>query len=263
MRIFTCFLFLLFGSSLFSGTTDESLIKLSFLERYYMKVFFDEAITKDQAAHVIFYDNKPISQTGPAIIYHHKKFRDKISLKGWKVFKKYEHLFPHPNFIFTENICKNSKDSKTLQIYIINKMSLRSCLNTHLNLFQETLGPSFSIDTFISQLENGDSLPSLIDENEMLLGVLFGYGEESSKAFNKVVKECTDDHIPPSTKTYQEIGLKTPEKCKIQPVVFMGNPDSKEVEALKSTYEKELDGFWPKYKKSKEHLKIILDGLRK
>lgn len=32
-----------------------------------MKVFFEEAVWKDQAAHVIFFKNKPVCFKGPAL----------------------------------------------------------------------------------------------------------------------------------------------------------------------------------------------------
>ncbi len=114
-------------------------------------------------------------------------------------------------------------------------------MTKHNTLFQKILGSEFSIDKFITQLEKGNSLPSLLNEDEMLMGILLGYGEESALAFKKMSKRYTDTYAPPPTDTYQRIKLATPEACKVNPVVFMGNPNSEEVKELVSTYEQELN----------------------
>ncbi len=95
----------------------------------------------------------------------------------------------------------------------------------------------------------------------MLMGILLGYGEESALAFKKIRKRFTDTYAPPPTGAYQRINLATPEACKVNPVVFMGNPNSKEVKELVSTYEQELDEIWSIYKNSKKPLKTALEKL--
>ena len=261
MRIILLYIFISFGGLLFSCNIDTSLKKLPFWDRYCMKVFFDQAVKYDQAAHVLYFDNKPACLTGPFLSNQNKTFKDTLSFKGWRAFKKNEHLFPHPNFIFTENLFGSSDDFKVLQIYLINKEVLKSCLTKHKTLFQEILGSEFSLEEFISQLESGCSIPSLLHEDEMLLGIILGYGEESAQAFKEVRKKCTNFYAPPPTETYQRIDLKRPENCKIHPVVFMGNPNSPEVKELVSTYEQELQEVWPVYNNSKKPLKTVLERL--
>jgi len=261
MRVILLYIFISFGNLLFSCNIDASLKKTFFFERYCMKAFFDQAVKHDQAAHVLYFDNKPACRTGSFLSKEDKTFKDRLSLKGWNSFKKNEHLFPHPNFIFSEYILEDGDDFKILHIYLINKRVLKSCLTRHKTLFQEILGPGFSSEEFISQLEFGCSLPSLLYEDEMLLGIILGYGEESAQAFKEVRKKCTNFYAPPPTETYQRIDLKRPENCKIHPVVFMGNPNSPEVRELVSTYEQELQEIWPIYNKSKKPLKTVLEKL--
>lgn len=109
-----------------------------------MKAFFDEAICKDQAAHVIFFKSKPVSLTGPALKHCDKSFRDILVLRGWHAFKKHESLFPHPNFIFSEDVRESDDDYKMLDIYIINKQSLIQCLSANEDLFKSILGHNFN-----------------------------------------------------------------------------------------------------------------------
>ncbi len=66
---------------------------------------------------------------------------------------------------------------------------------------------------------------------------------------------------PPQTETYCRIDLNTPRGCTIHPVVFMGNPQSKEVQELKCQYEKELEDFWKFSKEKKLSLSLILEQL--
>lgn len=265
MKMLVFAIFTLFTRSLLfcisSEAVDINMKKLSFLDRYCMNVFFDEAIKKDQASHVIFFNNKPVCLTGPALKYQHKRFKDILSLRGWRAFKEKEHLFPHPNFIFTENVFGDSKDFKILHIYIINKSSLKSCLEKHLSAFQEILGDDFSPDKFISYLEEGKSLLSLVKKDELLIGLLLGFGENSSRAFKEMLTKFSDNMPPPQTDSYHRIDLKTPNDCKINPVVFMGNPNSEEVKQLALTYERELEETWSIYKNNKNSLRTTLERL--
>lgn len=250
-----------FTISIFGDVVEDGLKQLSLKDRLYMKMFFEEAFKQDQAAHVLCFMNKPVCLTGPVLRDRHKTFKDILLLKGWLAFKNHEHLFPHPNFIFSENIFSPDKDFKVLHIYFINKKSLVKCLEYHLHLFTERLGENFSVPTFVSQLEKGASLPILLNEDEMLLGVLLGFGEESSKAFKEIVENHTETFAPPTTDTYCRIDLNCPKGCKLSPVVFMGNPYSSEVQQLISIYEKELEDAWAEYKQSKDPLKMVLKKL--
>ncbi len=240
---------------------EERIKQLPLRERIYLKAFFEEAIKYDQAAHVLYFMNKPVCLTGPVLKSRHKIFKDILILKGWLAFKKYQRLFPHPHFIFSENISASDEDFKVLHIYIINKQSIIACLEKHLHLFRNILGSEFSAEQFISKLEQGDSLPALLKGDEMLLGILLGFGEESSKAFKETVDNHTGILAPPPTDSYQCIHLKRPKGCRISPVVFMGNPCSKEVQKLCATYESELETIWKLYKASPDPLKMVLEQL--
>lgn len=246
-------LFLAFSAPLYAESVEERMKQLSVDERFCMKAFFKQAIVHDQAAHVLFFSNKPVCLTGPAIQHNDRSLQDILCLKGWRVFKRHEHLFPHPNFIFCEHIYDSGRECKVLDIYIINKRSLKKCLTEHLDAFKEGLGDAFSPEQFIAKLEEGRSLPELVNENQMLIGILLGYGEESSRTFKRA---CGQPH----TETYRRIDLQRPQGCKIHPVVFMGNPRSEEVRKLSSTYEKELQAIWSRYK-SEDPLKLFLDSI--
>lgn len=257
--LFLCF-FLAFTTVIFGGVVEDGLKQMSLSDRMNMKMFFDEAVKKDQAAHVLYFQNKPACLTGPVLKDKNKNFKETLCLKGWIAFKKNEHLFPHPNFIFNESIYDNT-NFKVLDIYIINKQSLTRCVVEHLSIFKETLGQEFSAKQFIAKLEEGVPIPSLLNKDEMLMGLILGYGEESSRAFKEVRTKCTQTFAPPPTESYQRIEMKQPKGCKIGPVVFMGNPKSPQVKALVSVYEKELEEISKNYENKKGSLKRVLEKL--
>jgi hypothetical protein len=254
--------FLFFATSIFGDVVEDSIKQISLHDRVCMNAFFDHAIKHDQAAHVLFFKSKPACLVATILKHKNKRFNEIICLKGWRAFKKHEHLFPQANlnFIFSENVVDFSEDFKVLHVYIINKYSLAKCLEQHLELFKKELGESFSTENFISELEKGSSLPALLNHDEMLLGVLLGFGEESSKAFKEAANALTLFTTSP-TEDDQCFDLKQPKGCKIAPVVFMGNPHSKEVQQLCAIYEKELEAIWKAYRASKDHLKMVLQRL--
>ena len=131
------FILLSFPIYLFGNRVEEGIKRLSLDERICMHAFFDQAMRQDQAAHVLFFENKSAALIGPVIRHPHKTSQDVLSLRGWHAFKQHEFLFPHPNFIFSESVVDFGKDCKVLHIYIINKKSLTICLDTHFDLLKK------------------------------------------------------------------------------------------------------------------------------
>ncbi len=141
---------------------------------------------------------------------------------------------------------------KVLHIHLINKESLKLCILNHHVHFEQILGPNFNYDVFISELEKGAPLSNLLKQDELLMGLVLGFGYESSKQYKEELA---------ISKNYQGIHLRTPENCVIIPIAFVGNPHSQEVQRLVSTYEKELEEIWKMHKKAKNPLKTVLERL--
>lgn len=264
VKHFLMALLVLYGSFLFSFSVDESVKKLSFRERRHMKAFFDKAIKMEQAGHVLYYKTKPATLIAIVLQSRGKVIKEEMrALQGWKTFKKHETIFPHPNFIFTENLFEPDEDLTVLHIYLINKSSLRVCLTKYKSIFEQVLGKNFSANQFITQLEIGTSLPSLIKKDELLMGLLLGFGEESSRAFKKLYAKSKDEDFPVQSEIIQCVKIKRPKACDFMPVIFTGNPNSSEVKQLVSIYERELEEVWNIYEKSKNPLKTALECLCK
>lgn len=239
-------------------TIEEGLKNVSWHDKACMRKFFDFAIKSDNAAHVLCFENKPVCFTVIVVKDNRRSFSEILCLKGWRAFKKNEHLFPHPNFIFCEELY-DQDGCKILDIYIINKLAIYKCLRTHSHIFTNALGEEFSPDWFIGKLEQGETLPALIHHNDFLLGILLGYGDESSKAYQDA--KPMDDSIPEWTETYTGIDAPRPQNCTISPISFMGNPNSHKTQQLLKVYEKELQTIWIEYQQKNDPLLFFLEHL--
>ena len=86
---------------------------------------------------------------------------------------------------------------------------------------------------FILQLEKKKKLRPLIHYDQKLLGILLGFGRESSSAFRDMY--LGQEVIPP----LKRVGYR-PKGCSITPVSFRGDPDSQEVKELIEIYTNEI-----------------------
>ncbi|MCH9626358.1 MAG: hypothetical protein S4CHLAM123_15550 [Chlamydiales bacterium] len=103
---------------------------------------------------------------------------------GWKTWKKYEKHFPHPQFIvFDEK--ENVKGIEIINIYFINKINVLKTLNENLDVFSSELEKEIHPESFISEIEQEYSLSQLLNNHEGLLGILLGYGVESSMHYHE------------------------------------------------------------------------------
>lgn len=245
MKIIPLSLFFLLTTSLFGGVVYDGLKQVSLNDKLAMEEFIELNLKWHQLSHVIYFDNKPMCFTSARLKSPDKQPMDTFWIKGWKAFKKNEHLFPHSNFIFNCNIDENEDGWKSINLFIINKRALVKCLNNHLHIFQQILGQRCSFDWLVAELESKKSVYEILKNNERLIGILLGYGEESATAFYQAISSGIG--IPPHTSSYCPVEVKTSKGCKLFPIVIMGDPHSAEVQSIISLYEKELDEFWHIY----------------
>jgi len=227
---------------------NDGLKQISLNDKLAIREFVKLNLVWHQASHVIYFDNKPMSLASARLKSPDRQLMDIVWIKGWKAFKRHEHLFPHPNFIFNSEIDEEDDDWKSINLFIINKRALAQCFNYHLHIFQEVLGKICSFNWFVRELENKKSVYEIVKNDERLLGILLGYGEESATIFQHHqtfgLSNCSSE-----LDLYRPIDAKVPQGCTLFPVVIMGNPHSTEVQSLMSTYEKELEIFWHDYQK--------------
>ncbi len=184
--------------------------------------------------------------------------------KGWECWEKNAYLFPHSQFLFIEEEVAFGSDI-VLHIFVINKESFLATLHQNKNLFKDVLGEDFSPESLLNTIEKKKQVRPLLNYDEALFGILLGYGVESPVAYKmhhqKITIERGDWNRPDWTANYQGIEAKTPKRCHLDPVAFVGDPQSEEVQTLLNHYSQELEEIWITYKKTRDPLKLALDKL--
>lgn len=251
--LFIC-LFLLCFQKCFAISVDEQLKHLSISEKECLRHFFARAIKIDHLGHVLFFSNKPACLSG-GFLEGKKSLENRVFFKGWEVLRKNEHLFPHPNFIIYDEIIDFGDDGLVLHIYIVNKKTLLNCLTQNENIIKKMIESNFSKEKFLTSLEER-STKSLMEEDQALIGILLGFGNESAFDFRKYAKQSLEER----RKHLQRISCSRKEKLTVHPVAFMGNPCSEEVQHLKETYSRELEKICERFEK-RDLLKMSLEAL--
>lgn len=172
----------------------------------------------------------------------------------WMVWMQQRHKFPHPNLIICEEY-DLFHEGFFLQLFFINKQRLYNVIDTYHEDFEEVLGENFSKEKFLLALEQKGKLRPLLKHDEKLLGLILGFGRESSAAF-----EDFDETV--DLESFKRVGYR-PCGCMITPVSFMGNPNSEEVKSLVERYTDEIQKIDALYRSERffeEFLKKFCSG---
>jgi hypothetical protein len=256
-------LVVLAGSKLSAHVIDDNFKKLTHKEKSSLKYFFDTAIKRNHLGHVLFFSTKPACMS----VINTTDKKQRLFATGWNVWKSKEDLFQHPNFIFYNEVCENR-----IYIYFINKKTLVAQLASKEEYLKQLFGESFSIKGLIEKLEQ-KTFPSLISEDQVLLGILLGYGIESSLTYRQYIACAQEDPKQDLTaitcaaegkietiELENETLYQFKSKAQVHPVAFIGDPDSEEVKNLKEIYSNELETIEMFYQ-SKDLLRICLEKL--
>lgn len=259
-KIVLIFQLMLLTIPLFGGVVNQEIKKIPSKDILLIREFVALNFKWNQMAHVIFFHNKPVCLCTSFLKSPELNISDIIWNKGFESFKKYEHLFSHPNFLFISHVREEDENGyQPIDLYIINKKTLKKCFDQYQSSFQSVLGAECSYDWFLSQLEERKNLEEVIKHDQTLLGILLGYGEESSKAFSNHQNQRLE-YFFLRTDVYCCNSPKTPEQCECFPVTFMGNPNSKDVKHLMKIYQNEMETFWNLYQK-KDPLVLFFEGI--
>lgn len=223
-----------------SARSQDILTKMTFQERFYLKKFFKKTIYNDHWGFALFFD-KPVSLTGfflkcPTCEIAHP-YGNKLMKKGWKVWKKVASAFPTSRFILCEEIDPSDENPPEVilcKIYLINKHAFLKVLYDNLTLFKSKLGEDFSPEKVLSHIENTKTLTPHLNHDEGLLGIVLGFEVESSLLFGERAPTISQTSL--RDQFLQLVCSTGPPKCKIQPVAFLGNPQSLAVQKLLDQY---------------------------
>jgi hypothetical protein len=235
---FFTYLLLLISNRVEGNWVEDRLKDLSIEEKDTLSFFFKNAIKEDHLGHVLFFSSKPACLIGGFL--DESKEKSKLFFKGWKIWKAKEHLFPHPDFLIYETY-SNTSEAKTLHIYFINKKTLHESLTQHEAVLKEKIGKEFSKQRFLKDLE--EKQIAAFGCNEALTGFLLGYGIESSFAFKNEKQQlilCTKKENFELIPSKRSLLLKL-KGINVEPLTFMGDPNSQEVQTLQKKYAIELE----------------------
>lgn len=248
--------------SVSASEIDQILGGMSRGERFYLSEFFKACIREDHFGYTIFFD-KPVSASGFFIKCPSREipapYLNKLMSHGWKIWKKYEPLFQHPNYIFCEEI-EDFFDSdlnrriKSCHIYLINKNALSHLLQKNNSIFSEHLGQEFSPENLLHKIETTRTLTPHLNDNEALLGIVLGYGIRSSFKFADM---HTIGKIPEDHTDWTPIISGQPRGCKINPVIFIGDQNSEEDQSISRHYSSQIDEIWNVYRDKEFLIKVI------
>jgi hypothetical protein len=101
----------------------------------------------------------------------------------WRIWKTYEKDFPLKNYLLIEDI--NSSNAHRKDIFFINKKYFIEAVNQHKAIFQKVLNRQVSGKVLLDEVENKSSLQSVLAHNDLLLGILLGFGEHNASLYQE------------------------------------------------------------------------------
>jgi hypothetical protein len=201
--------------------------------------------------------------------------------RGWKVWKKYEYLFPSSQFAIIEN-----KGPDYITIAIVNKRNFLKIVEDNMDIFREFLGIDITSKVLLRRcLASSDLIREVFQGHDVLLGIVLGYGRHNARLFSRktkieeergspVVSSLNTQMVPANgflslEEEYQYINdlLSFFEErdlwecsCPILPLPgFVADPTHPETQQLKKQYREERKKIIEKYKKG-DFLEITLEA---
>ncbi|WP_148300673.1 hypothetical protein [Candidatus Protochlamydia sp. R18] len=154
-------------------------------DREVLSRLFYQLMNNDHFAYTLFGD-KPVSVTANFILTPYGNIFCRMKCGGyfwekWKVWKKYEHLFPMKNYLLLEE----SAQTNTKNIFFINKKWFVKTICQHLKIFETILGENITPKNLLNKIERSQNFFSVIKENPILLGILLGYGQHNAELYSR------------------------------------------------------------------------------
>jgi hypothetical protein len=218
----------------------------------------------DNLSYTLF-GNKPISLSGDFDVNSSEnlKIEGRCSRRFWnywQIWEKYEKNFQIQNYLLIKE--KSITVSNVTNVVFINKKAFINIFNKHAKIFNKILNKHLTSDSLLKEIEDNRKFAPIIKNNEILWGILLGYGVHNAKLYDKKYKLerfIYFDELPkiplkkPSpSKSFSSIEeeldfieLKTEPfgEYGYSPIIqnavhFMVNPEHPETKALEKKYQK-------------------------
>lgn len=258
-------------ASVAANTTDVNnfLKNLPEKDRKSLNEFFFSVMYTDHGSYTLFGD-KPVAFSGywvsPRMSLRGSELSEIFFFRNWQIWKKYENRLKILKYIFIEEPCLLNRKNK-VDIFFINKKAFIKMVDEHIEFFKKFLGPDITGRSLLEEVERKKNLTSVIKKNQMLLGILLGYGVHNSYLFyrrDKILPFVEYRHRGPRQKIMPSLPIKAPahsekfpsleEECKylwshlhffgeknfsllfMQSLHFVAELDHPETKALKKKY---------------------------
>lgn len=231
---------------------------------------FSLLIKEEQFGYTLFGD-KPISLSGHFIItpweniVEHINDQDGVFWKNWRIWEKYQHLFPLKNFILINETSRKNKNIS--HIILINKKEFIRIINQNHRLFEIILGCQISPQDMLKKIESREmTFIDSINDHQGLWGLLLGYGKHNSMLYNQRERsyfDClalSDAALKHSSIKLESCGDYHYSPLIIGSVYFAGDTDDSETRTLQEKY-RELRGKISKTYTRGDFLEITLSKL--
>jgi hypothetical protein len=235
------FLFIYFNLN--ANSILDNFKSIPFDDQENIKYLFHNIFLQQDGAYTIFGD-KPVSSAGSFVIASWEATIMEPAQVGkfgrsWKTWQNYKDRFPLQKYIIVgERFPFKKSGLVVIYTFVINKKSFIETLNNHLILFESVLNKKIDAENFLDNIETGKcSFLTSINRNEMLLGILLGYGEHNASLFYKRSKRSHARKLFP----LDEVKLECTDKesypmMLINPVQYSADLDHPETKALQKKY---------------------------
>jgi hypothetical protein len=178
-------LFLLLPIMNFAQDVNNFLSKIPPQDKQQLENFFHIIMHSNSGCYTLFGD-KPVTLSGDFILTSCNNVLagarcGGIFWKYWKTWEKYKSQLTIKNYIFFAEpsiTCKN-----VVNVILINKKAFVKEVNQYIEFFNEKLGDISSAETFLKKIEEQKRFASMIRNDEMLWGILLGYGLENASLY--------------------------------------------------------------------------------
>jgi hypothetical protein len=184
-------LFLFLGGAFFFFSCHTTTSPLADEEQQDLESFFRMLFTQSEFAYTLLGD-KPLSfysyfyRQPKACLILAKFFEPKLE-HHYTTYQKYKHLFSTNNFLLLDQPCLSNKfptAGYARDILIINKQAFITTVDKHENLFSKRLATPVTGKSLLSEIEgNKNVLFEVLQEDELLWGILLGYGGHNASLY--------------------------------------------------------------------------------
>lgn len=186
--LFFTYLFCSFYSppSLEGASAKEIISKIPLSDRDDLEFLFFKFVNGDHFGYTLFGD-KPVSLSAFFYAIPWENIVEKPNIrhlvkKDWDVWEKYKDQFNIKKFILSQ---ESSLIHQMDFILLINKEALKKAIIQYKKTFESILNKKIDPEEFVRDLESGKSLGESIQQNDVLWGLLLGYGKHNAVFFSQ------------------------------------------------------------------------------